>query len=204
MLLFKKHGDGSRADLVLYVDDCWYTDTGGAMADRDLQLFGARFKLTLEDEPKQFLGTNIHVSDGRIHISAKAYVLAKAREYLLKPLADYPNYDTPDGPNLVKDYETAALKLHVVHPAFLKMYQSKVSALIFAPPCARPGEAFAVGTLARALTFPTTEMDAHADRVLACMAQHADEAIEFQADRAHSDKHIAYSDSDWAVSHSTT
>eukprot|EP00965_Chrysotila_dentata_P125579 4151960-Pleurochrysis_carterae.AAC.1 len=35
------------------------------------------------------------------------------------------------------------------------------------------------------------------------MAQHADETINFHSG-AHSDELVAYSDSDWAVSHSTT
>eukprot|EP00965_Chrysotila_dentata_P083204 2745519-Pleurochrysis_carterae.AAC.1 len=45
-------------------------------------------------------------------------------------------------------------------------------------------------------------MDAHADRVLAYMAQNAHDGIEFKTD---GDRQlVAYSDSDWAVSHSTT
>eukprot|EP00965_Chrysotila_dentata_P242007 6204637-Pleurochrysis_carterae.AAC.2 len=53
---FKVHADGNRVDLVLYVDDCWFTDTGGFDADSDLQLFGDKFKLVIEDNPKQFSG----------------------------------------------------------------------------------------------------------------------------------------------------
>eukprot|EP00965_Chrysotila_dentata_P140474 4644011-Pleurochrysis_carterae.AAC.1 len=52
--------------------------------------------------------------------------------------------------------------------------------MIYAPPCGRPGESFTIYILARALTFPTQEMDDHANRVLAYMAQHADEGIEFK------------------------
>eukprot|EP00965_Chrysotila_dentata_P002007 66067-Pleurochrysis_carterae.AAC.1 len=102
------------------------------------------------------------------------------RSYLPKPLADYPTYDTPSTPQLVKDYEIAARKEHYIDPAFQKSYQSKVGALIYAPPCGRPGESYMIGILARALTFPTKAMDDHANRVLAYMAQNADEGIEFK------------------------
>eukprot|EP00965_Chrysotila_dentata_P100198 3309560-Pleurochrysis_carterae.AAC.1 len=45
-------------------------------------------------------------------------------------------------------------------------------------------------------------MDEHADRVPAYMAQTADEGIEFKAGGGV--QLVAYSDSDWAISHSTT
>eukprot|EP00965_Chrysotila_dentata_P008601 280031-Pleurochrysis_carterae.AAC.1 len=45
-------------------------------------------------------------------------------------------------------------------------------------------------------------MDEHANRVLAYMAQTADEGIEFKA--GGESRLVAYSDSDWAVSHLTT
>eukprot|EP00965_Chrysotila_dentata_P026226 869791-Pleurochrysis_carterae.AAC.1 len=45
-------------------------------------------------------------------------------------------------------------------------------------------------------------MDEHANRMLAYMAQIADERIEFKA--GGESRLVSYSDSDWAVSHSTT
>eukprot|EP00965_Chrysotila_dentata_P078574 2589275-Pleurochrysis_carterae.AAC.1 len=96
-----------------------------------------------------------------------------------------------------------ARKEHYVDPIFQKNYQFKVGVLICdAPSCGRPGETFAIGMLARALTFPTAAMDKHANRVLAYMAQNADEGIEYKA-RGDAQL-IAYSDSDWAVAHSIT
>eukprot|EP00965_Chrysotila_dentata_P048704 1616191-Pleurochrysis_carterae.AAC.1 len=119
-----------------------------------------------------------------------------------KPLAECPDFDTPSSPQLVKDYEVAARKEHHVDPAFQKQYQSKVGALIDAPPCGRPGESFMIGILAGAFTFPTPEMDEHANHVLAYMAQTADAGIEFK--KGGVAELVIYSDSDWAVSHSTT
>eukprot|EP00965_Chrysotila_dentata_P013031 430231-Pleurochrysis_carterae.AAC.1 len=106
----------------------------------------------MQDKPKQFLGMNIDMhKDGGVKISVSAYVKAKAETYLPKPLANYPIYETPSTPQLVKDYEIAAREEHDVDPAFQKKYQSKVGALIYAPPCGRPGESFTIGILARAL-----------------------------------------------------
>eukprot|EP00965_Chrysotila_dentata_P170982 5642992-Pleurochrysis_carterae.AAC.1 len=110
-------------------------DTGSAQADNDLRIFRDRFKLTLQDKPKQFLGMNIKMrDDGGVKISAAAYVRAKAETYLPKPLDEYPLYDIPSTPQLVKEYEIAARKKHYVVPTFQKNCQLKVGALIYAPP----------------------------------------------------------------------
>eukprot|EP00965_Chrysotila_dentata_P101889 3363211-Pleurochrysis_carterae.AAC.1 len=46
----------------------------GQQADNDLRIFRDRFKLTLQDKPKQFLGMNIEMrDDGGVKISAAAY-----------------------------------------------------------------------------------------------------------------------------------
>eukprot|EP00965_Chrysotila_dentata_P126669 4188857-Pleurochrysis_carterae.AAC.1 len=79
----------------------------------------------MQDKSKQFLGMNNDMREDRgVKISASAYVKVKAETYLPKPLADYPTYDTPSTPQLVKDYEIAARKEHYVDPAFLKNYTS--------------------------------------------------------------------------------
>eukprot|EP00965_Chrysotila_dentata_P178311 5889186-Pleurochrysis_carterae.AAC.1 len=90
-----KYSDGHGVDLILYVDDCWMADTGSAQADNDLRVFSRdRFKLTLQEKPKQFLGMNVDMrADGGVEVSAAAYVKAKAETYLPKPLEEYPLYD---------------------------------------------------------------------------------------------------------------
>eukprot|EP00965_Chrysotila_dentata_P127255 4207983-Pleurochrysis_carterae.AAC.1 len=127
-------------------------DTGSAQADNDLRVFRDRFKLTLQEKSKQFLGMNIDMrADGGVKSSATGCVKAKAETYPPKPLEEYPLYDKPSTPQLVKDYEIAARKEHYVDPTFQKKYQSKMGALIYAPPCGRPEETYAIGILARAL-----------------------------------------------------
>eukprot|EP00965_Chrysotila_dentata_P138352 4575870-Pleurochrysis_carterae.AAC.1 len=98
-------------------------DTGGAQADNDLRIFRDRFKQTIQDKPKQFLGMNIDMGEnGSVKISASAYVTAKAETYLPKPLDEYPLFDTPSTSQLVRDYEIAARKEHYVDPKFQKSY----------------------------------------------------------------------------------
>eukprot|EP00965_Chrysotila_dentata_P068581 2266682-Pleurochrysis_carterae.AAC.1 len=204
-LFFKVYPDGSRADLVLYVDDCWFTNTSGVGADDDLKRFSGKFKLTVESNPKQFLGMNVTVHDPHhISLSAEAYVKAKAEQYLRSPVEALPVCDTPAAVTLIKDYEKAMLKQSAPDYRFMKAYQSKVGALIYAVPCGRPGEAFAIGVLARALTFPTPQMNSHADRVLTYMAKSSTDALHFNNTAPDADVLVAFSDSDWAVGHSTT
>eukprot|EP00965_Chrysotila_dentata_P139835 4622997-Pleurochrysis_carterae.AAC.1 len=62
-------------------------DTGSKQANNDLQIFRDRFKLTMQDKPKQFLGMNIGMrKDGGVKISASAYVKAKTETYLPKSM----------------------------------------------------------------------------------------------------------------------
>eukprot|EP00965_Chrysotila_dentata_P075348 2488441-Pleurochrysis_carterae.AAC.1 len=89
----------------------------------------------MQNKPNQLLGMNIDLGkDGSVKVSAAAYVKAKAECYLPKPLAEYPRFETPSTPQLEKDYAIAARKEHYVDPIFQKKYQSKVGALIYAPP----------------------------------------------------------------------
>eukprot|EP00965_Chrysotila_dentata_P046481 1544874-Pleurochrysis_carterae.AAC.1 len=70
---------------------------------------------------------NIDTRDdgGGIKISASAYVKAIAEHYLPKPYAEYPIYETPSTPQLVKDYGIAARKEHTIDTQLQKKYQSK-------------------------------------------------------------------------------
>ena len=62
--------------------------------------------------------------------------------------------------------------------------------------------AVSVGYLARTLTFPTGQMDMHADRCIKYIVATADHGITFDGHAPHQLQ--AYSDSDWSVGHSTT
>ena len=87
--------------------------------------------------------------------------------------------------------------------AFLEKYASKVGALIYMVPVCRVDCAFAIGVLARCLTFPTEAMNAAADRCLVYLAQNPDVGLLYDADTPRPELH-AYSDSKWTVGHSTS
>ena len=70
-------------------------------------------------------------------------------------------------------------------------------------PVCRVDCAFAIGVLARCLTFPTEAMDAAADRCLVYLAQNPDVGLLYDADTPRPELH-AYSDSNWTVGHSTS
>ena len=71
-------------------------------------------------------------------------------------------------------------------------------------PTTRPDCAAAISKLARALTFPTPELDACADRVIVYLYQTRTEGLLFDGKTSDAATLVAYSDSDWAVSHSTS
>ena len=56
--------------------------------------------------------------------------------------------------------------------------------------------------LARCLTFPTPELDLAADRVIAYLHQHRQDAVVYR--KCDDAAPVAYSDNDWAVQPSTT
>eukprot|EP00965_Chrysotila_dentata_P193859 6176005-Pleurochrysis_carterae.AAC.2 len=59
----------------------------------------------MQNKPKIFLGIKIGLGeDGSVKVSAAAYVKAWAEFYLRKPLAEYPRFESPSTPQLVKDY----------------------------------------------------------------------------------------------------
>ena len=64
---------------------------------------------------------------------------------------------------------------------FIGEYASKVGALIYVVPVCRVDCAFAIGVLARCLTFPTEDTNAAADRCLAYLAQHPDVGVVYDA-----------------------
>eukprot|EP00965_Chrysotila_dentata_P111314 3680542-Pleurochrysis_carterae.AAC.2 len=117
------------------------------------------------------MGINIDIgASGHVKISASAYIKAKAKYYLpITVVAEYPRYDSPASPQLVKDYETAARKGHTVDPVLQKKFlSSKVGALTHAPPPMQTtGQYLRYRHSGASATFPTKEMDEHADRVLA-------------------------------------
>ena len=176
------------------------------LADRELRVFhDAGYTIKLHP-PDYFLGCNVEPgpTHHQVNITMKAYVTQLATKYLPKALESYPTYHTPCTKELFSAYERALLREQTPTPELLKAYGSKAGAMIFAAPAARFECAYGIGICARCITFPTPEMDALADRIIAYMAQHADDGIHFDGQAADASRFVLYSDSDWNVGHSTT
>ena len=201
---FKVYEDGSRVDICMYVDDGWVETDSSTFVDADMEILAEKFNMEFDADPKKFLGMNtLCREDGCLEISAKSYIEGTADKYL-------PDWRSrklllvPADKKLRDAYEVALLREHVPDPALVTSYSGKVGAMIYASPCARVDIAQSVALLARALTFPTPELDAIADNVMLYMAQTADLAMIMDGGADGGDTLVAESDSDWSVGHSTT
>ena len=87
-------------------------------------------------------------------------------------------------------------------PDLLRRYQSLCGALLYASTNTRPDIAFATGLLYRAMGRPTTELFDAALRVLAYLYRNRHLGLRYQ--KVASPRLEGYSDSDWAVKHSTS
>ena len=205
---FKVYADGSRLDMGLYVDDTWVLDDAGAAADADLAALGAKFKLTIDNNPRHFLNMNIEVlSPTRVKMSSENYITRMADKYM-PGWREKPKVRLPSTAALQKAYEAAhearTTATAPAHPEIVKRFGGKVGALIYTSPCVRVDTCYTISRLARAITFATPELEACADECMLYMAQTASDGLTFDGHAKDADVLRASSDSDWAVGHSTT
>ena len=205
-LLWKILSNGSRITCVIYVDDGISSDDGSTDADIELEAINTRFKILIKPA-SFFLGNNIDcLSPHRVKLSSRAYVQRMTARYLRSP-DECPAASTPCDRRIVEHYEDAVRRrresIASASVDLQKGYPSKVGALIFCVPASRLDCAYAIGVLARCLTFPTVAMDSAADRCLAYLRQHDDLGLTYDASCSRPELH-AYSDSDWSTSHSTS
>jgi len=202
--LFKVYADGSRLDMGLYVDDSWCCDNAGSLADADLAKFAKRFQITLDEDPKHFLGMNVHVhSPTRVTLSSEAYILSMADRYV-PDWRSRPKLTRPCTEKLLKAYDAAHERGRVAPPDQVKRYMGKVGALVYTSPCVRADACATISRLGRALTFPSDELESCADDCMVYLAQTASVGVTFDGHASNADVLYCESDSDWAVGHSTT
>ena len=149
-------------------------------------------------------------ADGSVELSSKAYIESLVDKYLPEPLSSYPSASAPASDDLRKAYQRA-LEAHrarshgeSVDPIIQKPYASLVGAMIYAVPGVRIAEAQAVGMLARALTFPTSELMKCAIRVLVHLGRTSHESLRFSHDSPDAAVLHVYTDSDWDMLNGTT
>ena len=200
--LFKVYPDGSRFDMVLYVDDILACDDAGAQADADFDAVQKVFKFTIRDEAVHFLNMNVSVlNEWTVKLSMEAYLLKMADTYV----PDWRNWSLMDRPateQLQVDYDEAhGRRDNVLSAELLTRYKGKVGALSYAAPTVRADVA---SRLSRAQTFATAQLEEHVDRCIVYLAQTADTGLTFDGSVSGADELWAASDSDWAVGHSTT
>ena len=205
--LWKLLADMSRFNCVIYVDDGYSSDNGSSHADAELAAINERFSIKIFDA-SFFLGNNVVChSRSCVTLSSRAYIARTAEKYLPQPVHQYPKYSTPCDKSLVADYEAALAArqetLASTPKEYITDYASKVGALIYVVPVCRVDCAFAIGVLARCLTFPTPAMSAAADRCLIYLAQHPELGVTYDSDAENPTLH-GYSDSNWTVGHSTS
>lgn len=205
-LYTKEYPDQTTIDLTLYVDDAFITTDAGDLALKDIQLLDARFGGTLKEDPEYFLGLNVHYEgQAQIRLSCVTYIRTLENRFPPAEMSkDRRDASIPCDDNLLKAYERAIESKALggpCDPMLLKTYGTKVGSLIYLVPTARCDVAATIGILARCLTFPTEEMDREADRCLRYLYSTADLGIAFDGSKGST--RTAYSDSDWAVRHST-
>ena len=87
-------------------------------------------------------------------------------------------------------------------PQLLRQYQSICGALLYASTNTRPGIAYATGMLCRAMGRPTPELFQAALRVLGYLYRNRHIGLRYE--NANDASLEGFSDSDWAVKHSTS
>jgi hypothetical protein len=201
---FKVYPNGSRLDLLLYVDDFWMLDDAGAQADADVGKLVSKFEIKLINDPSQFLNMNVTVeSPTRVKVSSEAYILSMADKYV-PDWRTRPTVPMPATEKLTKAYEQAHRRETPPTAELIKGYGGKVGAMVYTSPCVRADACYAISRLSRALTFPTVELDACADDVIVYLAQTASDGVTFDGTSPNAGVAFMETDSDWAVGHSTT
>ena len=208
---YKHYPDGGFMGICLYVDDGFCDMTHDcAAAEADLTALAQAFDIKVKRETDYFLGTNVEDnSPSEMKLSAMTYIRSMVKKYIPgyyddPNVAGRPRYPTPADAKLDRSYEAALERPPPIPPKEVTAYGSLVGALIYAIPCGRPDIAYAVGILARCLTFPTADLMTCALRVLTYLEQNAMEGLTFDGSLTDASVLHAYSDSNWTSSHSTT
>ena len=139
-------------------------------------------------------------ADGTITLHQQAYIEKLANTYLGDGFnrVKHKNPASSDLPSLV---EAALSATEPIDPERTKSYQSLVGAILYCSISTRPDISYATGMLCRAMSKPTPELFAAAERVLLYLEGTKELGITFDAGDAQSIKLSGMSDSDWATQH---
>ena len=194
---------GEAILLGAYVDDLCTVHSDGPLFDKFRHAFFARWEA--EDEGAMTDLLNAHLrrgDDGTITLHQQPYIEGMMERFLPDgPPARLHSNSTPSTPELAQ-HVADALALDVgAYPELGQPYSSLVGALLYAATHTRPDIAYAVGMLSRVLARPTPELMADAERVLGYLHFHSAVGLRYAPGES---TLMGYSDSDWAVRHSTS
>ena len=203
---YKSYPDGTFMGCCLYVDDGFCDmDVVCPGGDADMKELAAAFDIKVKTDTDYFLGTNvIEHSRTSLTLSARTYIGKLVEKYLGTPLRDHAPTRMPADHTLGTAYTEALERDAMLPKPDAAKYMSLVGALIYAAPCGRPDVAYAVGILARCLTFSTANLMGLAERVIVYLGQHADAGLVYDGTVPGADVLVGYSDSNWTTSHSTS
>ena len=150
---------------------------------------------------------------GEVNISMPRYINDMVSEAF--PGGMHRTYQTPADTDLHKVVYEASIKKDTTHAKteIGKRFRRLVMQMLFCASMARPDVALAVGLLTRVQAWPSPELLKRAERVTIYLAGTADMGLRYTATEEKSTMNWApraraategYSDSDWAVAHSTT
>ena len=200
----------------LFVDDGRQyhdpTPSAKAAAEADVAKMKKRFDVKFKepDEPEDyFLGAN-RIADGTnvATVSAKTYIELTVKRYTdgdISPSRRYPaewTY-TPASDQLDKAYSAAVAARPEASKQLLKDYGSLFGSLLHVVKW-RPEISAAMGRLGSCLSFPTDELYECMMRVLVYLGRTAHLGTTYSKFADNASKLVAFADSDWSVTRSTT
>ena len=200
------HGSTGMA-LGIYVDDLLIFHRDPEAANGLIQSLKERYELTYHPDNDYFLGINMSVGDRGFFLSQPTYIRGLVGKYLGGSLQGCRSYATPCDDQLPRFVAEAARIRETPSHGLLKAYQSLIGSLMYAATSVRLDIAYAVGMLARAMTYPTEELRKRALRVIVYLAETPDLGFTFRfrgAPRGRDPGLSAFSDSDWTTESSTT
>lgn len=193
--------------LGIYVDDLLIFHDDPERVKGLVAKLQQRYELTYHPDNDYFLGLNLATGDKGFFLSQSTYISGLVGKYLGGSLQGCKTYATPCDDNLARKVAEAARSTDPTPHSLLKAYQSLIGALMYAATSSRPDVAYAVGMLARAMTFPNEELRKCALRIVTYLAGTAELGLTFRfrgPSKGVDAGLSAYSDSDWATESSTS
>ena len=158
----------------------------------------------VEDEGavSDLLNVDISVGNNEITLSQCKYIEKLVETYLPDGVPDsFTSNMVPADANLPSLVDAALSSETAPDTASIRQYQALIGSLLYCATHTRPDVAYAVALLCRAMSRPSPDLTQAARRVIYYLYRHRNLALRYPASPSPLD---GYTDSDWAVRHSTS